>query len=268
MDRNPTAAHSAHDELLLARLYGGDLQGRELERARELVASCEECAAALADFGAIAAATAALPVPPRSRDFALSEVQARRLRRAPARLSPSGVSGLLRGLGPMRVLGASMTAAGIAGILAVGVVSMIAPATSGVDSRVYTDTAAQGESAGPAYGPEMNPTAKSGGAQPGATAAPVAEQSAEPPREADQSPRVDWLAGGSAAPTGAPTAKAVVTNELAGVGDMNGEPIPSPAAGPGSQPLWLVGSGMLAAGGLVLLVLPAIGRRRSRGSAR
>ena len=68
--------HATHDELLLARLYGGDVDETERSRALDQMASCQDCADVFADLGAIAVATAALPTPPRPRDFTLTEADA------------------------------------------------------------------------------------------------------------------------------------------------------------------------------------------------
>ena len=74
-------AHSGHDALLIARLAGNDVSGADETRARDLVASCGECAALLADLAAISAALpGALRVPDRRRDFRLTPDDAVRLR--------------------------------------------------------------------------------------------------------------------------------------------------------------------------------------------
>jgi hypothetical protein len=117
MHSNSTTPHATHDELLLARLYGGDLDERDRARALDLVAACEECAGLFADLGAIATATAAMAVPPRPRGFTLSEADAARLRRR-------SNGGSLRGLfGWTRALGGSMAAIGLVGVVALGVIS-------------------------------------------------------------------------------------------------------------------------------------------------
>ena len=79
MDRTPLAAHAAHDELLIARLFGGDVSDVERASALDLMGECDECAALFVDLGDIAAATEALPVPARPRDFSLTAADAARL---------------------------------------------------------------------------------------------------------------------------------------------------------------------------------------------
>ena len=55
MDRTASPAHAAHDELLIARLFGGEVGNSEREHAVELMAKCPDCAALFADLGSIAA---------------------------------------------------------------------------------------------------------------------------------------------------------------------------------------------------------------------
>jgi anti-sigma factor RsiW len=111
MDPTSPAVHARHDEALIARLFGGDVSEAERARALALVSECPECESLLADFGAIAEATAALPVPPRPRDFSLTEADAARLRgktRARSRVFR---------LGLRRSLGGSLAALGIFGLI-------------------------------------------------------------------------------------------------------------------------------------------------------
>ncbi len=117
MDRTaPT--HATHDQLLLARLYGGDVDELERSRALDQIATCQDCADVFADLGSIAAATAALPTPPRPRDFTLTEADA-------ARVGRRGTGwGIFDWLGRTRALGGSMAAAGLAGLALVGALSV------------------------------------------------------------------------------------------------------------------------------------------------
>ena len=112
---------SDHDPLLVAAYAAGDAQGEDLERARELVATCDECAALHHDLRAIAAAMPALPVPARSRDFRLTPEQA-------ASLRPAAWRRLLAPLAGPRFafaapLGGSLAALGLAGVLVAGAFS-------------------------------------------------------------------------------------------------------------------------------------------------
>jgi hypothetical protein len=271
MDRNPAPSHAAHDELLLARLYGGDLEGRELERAREMVISCRECAAVLADFEAIAAATVAMSIPPRPRDFTIGPAEARALRqRGPA--PKPGLRGIVSRLGPVRALGTSMTAAGIAGILALGAISISGQtATSSIDYRqaaepggqelaIGSPTSAQAPNA-PQDKNGAGTPAPSGEAADWASADTLAAQTPEPNPGESGSPRAPAAddgaqPGASEATTGSGHAEGGGTREAPPAGQ---------AAGSDSGPLWLAGFGCLAVGGLVLVVVPTLRRRRSAG---
>ena len=100
----PSAAHAAHDPLLVAAYAAGDATGAELETATALVAACAACAALHHDLRAIAAALPAMPaprptrrLPPHARAGGLAPP--RRLAPAPrpvrrARASPSPPAGL------------------------------------------------------------------------------------------------------------------------------------------------------------------------------
>jgi hypothetical protein len=128
-NRSGRQAHEGHDELLIARLYGDDLDVAERELARGMVADCADCSALLADMGAIAAANREFVAPRRSRDFTLTEADA-------ARLSRPRVIGLrevfdprrIAALGLRRSLGAGMATLGIAGIVMVSMLGSVAPA--------------------------------------------------------------------------------------------------------------------------------------------
>ena len=119
MDRT-AATHPTHDELLLARLYGGDVDEAERSRALDQMASCQDCADVFADLGAIAVATAALPTPPRPRDFTLTEADAARLGRRSIGWA------IFDWLGRTKALGGSMVAAGLIGVVFVGAISVFA----------------------------------------------------------------------------------------------------------------------------------------------
>ena len=132
MDSTSPAAHATHDESLIARLYGGDLAGAERTRALDLVSECPECESLLADFGAIAEATAALPVPPRLRDFSLTEADASRLRRkTPVR------SRILR-LGLRRSIGGSLAALGIFGVMLTATTAILGGAANTTSGYAFS----------------------------------------------------------------------------------------------------------------------------------
>jgi len=119
MNNTTPAAHAAHDELLIARLFGGDVSEAERARALDQMGECGECAALFTDLGDIADATEAMPVPDRPRDFSLTQSDAARLRRR--RWSRSA----LFGAGLRRSLGGSLAALGLAGLVLTGGLALL-----------------------------------------------------------------------------------------------------------------------------------------------
>src|ERR1035437_1084738 len=117
-NRTGRAGHAAHDELLITRLFGGDVDEGERARAIDLMTDCRECTTLFADLGAIAEATAAMPVPARARDFRLTEADAARLSRK-RRWLPA-----IFGPGLRRSLGGSLAALGLVGVTLTGAVSL------------------------------------------------------------------------------------------------------------------------------------------------
>src|ERR1035437_9866262 len=109
MDR--TATHSNHDELLIVRLFGGDVDDPERARALDQLGQCDDCATLFADLRATADATAALPIPARPRDFVLTEADATRLRRARRGL------GFLSVLRRTRAIGGGLVGLGVGGVV-------------------------------------------------------------------------------------------------------------------------------------------------------
>jgi hypothetical protein len=125
--------HANHDQALIVRLYGGDVDAPERARALDLLAECPDCADLFADLGQIASATAALPIPSRPRDFSLTPVDAARLR--PAKQARGGAS--WRGL--TRRLGGAFAALGVAGLLVTGAATALVPA-AGVPQQLASNT--------------------------------------------------------------------------------------------------------------------------------
>jgi hypothetical protein len=278
MPKTAAAAHAGHDELLIARLYGSDVDDRERARALELVGGCDECAALYADLGAIAEATAALPVPARPRDFALTEEDAARLR--PRR---RGLARLL-GAGRRRSFGGALAALGFSGLVLTSALSMFGTAATSVSldagmpgerlagqaadaseaqNFVASSAAVPAATAGPAQ-----PSAAGGSAQDGATPGALATESspstasaptlvplASGAPEKGTTPNASTLAGGGAEDT-----------TTSGAPSYGQTPATAPQSGFDWRPLILVGSGLLLALGLVTLLAPVI-RRRSRGGA-
>lgn len=267
MPKAAAANHATHDELLIARLYGDDVDSRERALALELVAGCDECAAFFADLGAIATATAALPVQRRPRDFALTEDDAARLR--PRR---RGWARLLA-FGPRRSFGGALMALGFSGLILTAAVSTLGPTAS--SATLTSERYAAPQAAGAA-----SPNSNSQGGVAVASAAPAVPAPAIPapatpaPAKAVESALPAATPNASSAlDLAAPTegqAVAVGANSAAATpGTAPGEALTSaaPQSGPDPKQLLVAGSALVLALGLAFLILPAI-RRRSRGGAR
>jgi anti-sigma factor RsiW len=269
MKPGPATAHANHDESLVVRLYGNDIDSEERSRALALVAGCEECAALYADLGSIAVATAALPAPARPRDFTLTPADATRLRASvPARRSS-------RWLGLTRQLGGAFAALGLAGVLISGALTALAPASS-FQATNY-DAAKVGSQA-----------ALNVGAAPAASAQPVADGSRGAAVE-QPSPNTLVSPGvASAGPSGSGSdaTKATVSTPLPPNGSGSVayvQPVPTAATSHGAgaesvsggqstssgpfdpKPAVLIGSAGLLVLGLLLLVGPRLRARKIRG---
>jgi hypothetical protein len=275
--KRAAATHAGHDELLIARLYGDDVDDLERSRALELVASCEECALLLADLGAIANATSALPVrPSRTRDFSLTEEDAARLRPRHSHWAR------LTGIGRRRSFGGALAALGFSGLVLTSALSMFgatatsasldaqrnafAPAAGGLSSENYSGgnaTAALAATAAPAKVVES--------AGPTEASTQVGVQTPPPP--AVPSPATLGPASPGALDQSTASGALTVTAGGTPAASAPGAPPGEPAAATMSQPgpdgrlLVLAGSGVALVVGLLLLLAPII-RRRSRGGAR
>jgi anti-sigma factor RsiW len=280
MDRTAPTAHAGHDELLIARLFGGDVDEAERAQALDLVADCPECAALFADLGAIADANAAMPVPPRPRDFTLTAADAAGLRRKRHIWSP------IFGAGLRRSLGSSLAALGLAGAVLTGVASVLggaatsapamlsdrgvqAPVAAAVATPASADTAPGGEprpvaigaapsgsTAAPAVGPAASPTS-------GATVPDGSNPVALPPTESTASPNPQFNA---ASPEIAFGAENGTTGTGGTSGTKNAATDGSNQSGMDARLIWLGGFGALFAIGLAIALLPRLPRGRRRGT--
>jgi hypothetical protein len=273
MENTPPAAHAAHDELLIARLFGGDVSDVERERALDVMGECSECADLFADLGAIADATESVPVPVRPRDFSLTAADAARLSRRRWSL------GALVRPGLRQSLGGALAALGLAGFMLTGVVTLfggtgganfsalspqdrfadqnagaaaasagpevpgaaptLAPLVAATNASAYTTT-------GSGQGPEATPAAL-------ATAPGVVMPGATPPPDTKQ---------------GSAHASASGSTELAagGTGDRPVETSAASSSGIDARIVWLGGFGLLFLVGLAVILGPwLIGRRGRRG---
>jgi hypothetical protein len=217
-DHTP-AAEAVEHAALIAALDAGDLVGTERERAADLAGACIGCASLLADLALIRVATAALPAPPRRRDYRLTDADASRLRttawgrlvgwlgapRSTVRpfagaLVTLGIAGLLLTTTPGIFGQAATTLSTGAPVLAPGAAEGVGGGAGGNAGS----NAAPGTPAGPAAAPTLEPatTAAPGAlSAPGATPAPGA---------------VGAMPGAAALPAPSPAAVGV--------------PVPSPAA--------------------------------------
>jgi hypothetical protein len=258
-------SHDSHDEILIARLYGDDLDAADKARALSLVAHCADCRDLFADLAVIAGAEASLPIPARPRDFTLTEADAARLRRR--RIGWKSIFGL----GLRRSLGGSLAGLGLVGLMLTSAVSLLGP-TSSLDSFATdtsaerlnaanpADLASQGAvgvavappaSAGTAQLPAANPsgvfTASNPGASPGSHSG---EGDAGGP-EASIQTKAASPAPAAADGVGQGGTPALQTNRSEGAMD--------------ARLVWLAGFAVLFVLGLAITLLPSRLRRRGRG---
>jgi hypothetical protein len=207
---NPIApsAHSRHDELLIARLFGGDVTEVERTRALDQMTECEECESLFADLGVMAEATAALPTPVRPRDFTLTVADGARLARPPrGRWS-------VFGLGLRRSLGAAAAALGIAGMVVAGTGSFISQ--TAINGSVYQNEQAVAPDLGAISAASAGSVSKAGAVGP--TAAPTAAPT-------DASVAVTSVGPGQSGDGGNPTRASIVPQA-----SIDTSPIPVPSA--------------------------------------
>ena len=176
--------HDRHDRHLVAALAADDLEPIVRTEAEMLVAACRDCAELLADLRLIAAATAALPLVPRTIDFRISPADA-------ARLRPRGWRALLDAIGGARAtfsrpLATGLTTLGLVGLL----VTTIPPALGGLSAGSGAAAPAAAPQAGaPEVGrnsaasaaPASNASALDGGSEFGQPSAAYASAAASIP---------------------------------------------------------------------------------------
>jgi hypothetical protein len=195
-DHSPAAAAAEHAALIVA-LDAGDLDGRERDAAATLASSCAGCASLLADLGTLRAATAALPVAPRTRDYRLTDADA-------ARLRPSTWRSLVRWLAAprssVRPLAGGLAALGVAGLLLTTTPGFFGGAATSLTTGApaVAPRAADG-AAGAAAGSTL-PSAVAGSTAPAPSAAPSA-LTIVPVGPNAAAPVVGPIASGSAAPS-------------------------------------------------------------------
>jgi hypothetical protein len=261
MDRT-TATHSKHDELLIVRLFGGDVDDRERARALDLLGECEDCAALFADIGVTADATAALPVPARPRDFTLTEADAARLRKARRGL------GFFSALRRTRALGGSLVAIGLVGLLATASLGTLGgtATTSGAVTRNYSAAELSAATAGPAT--TANPAAMGAVDQASDSSVPAlalagASPAASPGSGVQDATGTTGPDNKAVPPVPAPSGQVAAGN---GAGSSDGQTlaVQTTSTGLDARLVWLGGFGLLFLVGLVVLIAPLVRRRRTR----
>ena len=223
--------HAAHDAELIARFVGGDATGRDEARARDLVASCPECAVLAADLVAIARATADLPEVPRHRDFRITPQQAAELHPAgfPSRLRRVLSGGSDRPFVPWQRLAGATAAIGIVMALVTSPVGLAAlspgHATLSAPGAAPALTS-QGGTVGGA--PEH---ASGAGASPAAAAAARAARAA-----ASAAPATVSVGSSGPTPSGVPAASPAGPLAQAPVaGSATSGPVAAATEGPGAS---------------------------------
>ena len=269
MDRT-TATHSKHDELLIVRLFGGDVDAPERARALDLLDGCEDCAALFAELGATADATAALPVPARPRDFILTEADAVRLRRGRRGI---GFLSLLR---RTRAIGGSLVAIGLVGIVATASLGIMGGTTGTSEAALTSNRGAvygvSGDTGGPATtaAPVALAPADQASVSSPPGAAPLTATSTAPSPGNGLQDAVGTTGTGSKAVPPAPVASGLVAAGSGADGSGAGSPDAQALAaavistGLDARMVWLGGFGLLFLAGLGVLIAPLIRRRRTR----
>ena len=278
----PAAEAEAH-AALVAALDAGDLAGADLERARSLVGSCAGCAALQADLAALRGALVTLPVPPRRRDYRLTEVDAARLRPSGWRrfvgwlAAPgSSVRPLATGLATLGIAGLLLSA-GLPGLGAGGAATLStagerveAPAAGGADGQ-----SGDGATHGPAAAPAAVPLVATAAPAPFAATAPAPAASAPaagaalpdaataPAPAASAAPADAGAAGLAGAASPAPSAERNVSAAAPDEAAAGSKSAADSAAAGGGLPLPLLASAVLLVAGLGLFAARTLALRRT-----
>jgi anti-sigma factor RsiW len=129
-EMNPaTSRHETHDRLLVASLVDRSITEPERARAEAQLRACRACAELHAELVALSVATRAMPVPVRTRDFALTPADADRLRVRRWRRLVAAIGSSRDAFS--RPLALGFTTLGLAGLLLSSVSLPFGGATSG-----------------------------------------------------------------------------------------------------------------------------------------
>ena len=136
-----TSRHETHDRLLIASLVDRSITEPERARAEAQLRACRACAELHAELVALSAATRAMPVPARTREFTLTPADADRLR-------VRGWRRLMAAIGSSkdafsRPLALGFTTLGLAGLLLSSVSLPFGGATAGDGLRTVGAPAAE-----------------------------------------------------------------------------------------------------------------------------
>lgn len=257
--------HAVHDRLLIANLVDRSVDEAERARAEEMLAACRECEQLYDDLVALSAATRAMAVPARPRDFTLTAADAERLR-------VRGWRRLLAAIGSSRdaftrPLALGLTTLGIAGLLFATIPSVLIG--GGPTSLSAVGSAIDNGTGGAAANPEMaaqaseapaasEPVSGIAAAPPAATAAPSAAAEAAPVPSGDLGPdseneRDGLFVGGESSPlAGEPESGDAYRTTL-------------PAEAPLDRSTMILVAGLLLVAGLGLLLLRWTARRLGDG---
>jgi hypothetical protein len=270
---NASSVHEQHDLLLVVSLAADDLAGPDRDQATALVERCSDCRLLHDDLLAIARATAALPAAVRPRDFRLSSEDA-------ARLRPLGWRRFIAAfaspqLALTRQLGIGLTTLGLAGLLFSALPSIPLPFAGGTTGAAPVTVSTDGAEPDVAGGAATEATAQPAPAA--ASAAPrMTTRSASGSYDTMASPAASSDGALGALPIASPSAEPFAAqgespDEAAPVFDGADSGRAEDYATPGliadgqRMSLLLVGSTIMLAAGIALLVARRLARRIVNG---
>ena len=191
--------HAAHDRLLIANLVDRSVSDSERTRGEEQLAACRDCTLLHADLVALSAATRALSVPARPRDFTLTPADAQRVR-------VHGWRRMLAAIGSTRdvfsrPLALGLTTLGLAGLLVATIPTALTGPAASPERQLTVDSAVGDATGGAGANPETllrqasaaPPEPESGAAAAAPAPSPSATSAAAPAPAASADPGDDRL---------------------------------------------------------------------------
>ncbi len=259
------STHATHDRLLIANLIDRSPSEADRALAEEQMAGCPECLLLYDDLMALSAATRAMPVPSRRRDFTLTRADAERLRIPRWRRVLAAIGSPRDAFS--RPLAIGLTTLGLAGLLVATIPGAI-PGMGGAATSPSTvgDAARNAAGAGEAANPEVmtqRSGAPSAAAESGpaiaATAPSAAPSAAAVPAPAasagDSAPDVLFEGGESSPIAGEPDGR--------GAGDLFNKNLSD--SGPVGISATVIVAVMLLVAGLGLFTVRWLARRLEEG---